>query len=45
MTDQKADQTDTLVDLDQNKAPAEESVPVEEKMPLEKLISASNSSS
>lgn len=42
MTDQKADQTDTLVDLDQNKAPAEESVPVEEKMPLEKKASPSH---
>ena len=36
MTDQKAGQTDTVVDIDQNKAPAEESAPAEEKMPVEK---------
>ena len=42
MTDQKAGQTDTVVDIDQSKAPAEESVPVEEKMPVEKKASPSH---
>ena len=42
MTDQKADQTDTVVDIDQSKAPAEESVPVEEQMPVEKKASPSH---
>ena len=42
MTDQKAGQTDTVVDIDQSKAPAEESVPVEEQMPVEKKASPSH---
>jgi len=42
MTDQKAGQTDTVVDIDQSKAPAEESVPVDEKMPVEKKASPSH---
>ena len=42
MTDQKAGQTDTVIDIDKNMAPAEEDAPGEKKMPLEKKASPSH---
>ena len=42
MTDQKAGQPDTVIDIDKNMAPAEEDAPVEKKMPLEKKASPSH---
>jgi len=42
MTDQKAGQTDSVVDIDQNKTPAAAEVSAEKKMPLEKKASPSH---